>query len=222
MILHPASRGSGGDNMRTTAYAAAVLTLWLGTTSWAAEQSLIQLAQAADQPAGAAAPAAPPPAPAPAPAAAPAAPAAAAPAPAPAAPAAVAPAAPAPAAAAPAPAAAAPAPAAAPAAAAPAAPAKLVGLAAWNQLIGNSITGDDGGKTLTEHYSADGRAKSMTGNEISQGTWAISGEVVCFKYTDEPKPECYKVEVMGDAVTFFDEKGSGSRYQILKGNPKNL
>jgi hypothetical protein len=199
-----------------------VLTLWLGTTSWAAEQSLIQLAQAADQPAGAAAPAAPPPAPAPAPAAAPAAPAAAAPAPAPAAPAAVAPAAPAPAAAAPAPAAAAPAPAAAPAAAAPAAPAKLVGLAAWNQLIGNSITGDDGGKTLTEHYSADGRAKSMTGNEISQGTWAISGEVVCFKYTDEPKPECYKVEVMGDAVTFFDEKGSGSRYQILKGNPKNL
>ena len=75
---------------------------------------------------------------------------------------------------------------------------------------------------MTEHYSADGRAKSMTGNEISQGTWAISGEVVCFKYTDEPKPECYKVEVMGDAVTFFDEKGSGTRYQILKGNPKNL
>ena len=196
--------------MRTTAYVAAVLTLWLGTTSWAAEQSLIQLAQAADQPAGSAAPAAPPPAPAPA--ATPAAPAAAAPAPAPAA------AAPA----APAPAAAAPTPAAAPAAAAPAAPAKLVGLAAWNQLIGNSITGDDGGKTLTEHYSADGRAKSMTGNEISQGTWAISGEVVCFKYTDEPKPECYKVEVMGDAVTFFDEKGTGTRYQILKGNPKNL
>jgi len=196
--------------MRTTAYVAAVLTLWLGTTSWAAEQSLIQLAQAADQPAGSAAPAAPPPAPAPA--ATPAAPAAAAPAPAPAA------AAPA----APAPAAAAPTPAAAPAAAAPAAPAKLVGLAAWNQLIGNSITGDDGGKTLTEHYSADGRAKSMTGNEISQGTWAISGEVVCFKYTDEPKPECYKVEVMGDAVTFFNEKGTGTRYQILKGNPKNL
>jgi hypothetical protein len=203
-----------------------VLTLWLGTTSWAAEQRLIQLAQATDQPAGSAATAAPPSASAPAPAATPAAPAAAAPAPAPAAPAAAAPAAPAPAAAAApapaAPAAAAPAPAAAPAAAAPAAPAKLVGLAAWNQLIGNSITGDDGGKTLTEHYTADGRAKSMTGNEISQGTWALSGEVVCFKYTDEPKPECYKIEVMGDAVTFYDEKGSGSRYQVLKGNPKNL
>jgi hypothetical protein len=201
--------------MRATAYVAAVLTLWLGTTSWAAEQRLIQLAQAADQPAGSAATAAPPAAPAPAPAATPAAPAAAAPAPAPAAPAAAAPAAPAPAAAA-------PAPAAAPAAATPAAPAKLVGLAAWNQLIGNSITGDDGGKTLTEHYTADGRAKSMTGNEISQGTWALSGEVVCFKYTDEPKPECYKIEVMGDAVTFYDEKGTGSRYQVLKGNPKNL
>src|SRR4051812_29352593 len=76
---------------------------------------------------------------------------------------AAAPAATAPAAAAPAaapPAAAAPA-AAAPAAAAPAAAAKLVGIAAWSQVVGNSITGKEDGKTLTEYYSADGTAKSM-------------------------------------------------------------
>jgi pyruvate/2-oxoglutarate dehydrogenase complex dihydrolipoamide acyltransferase (E2) component len=111
--------------------------------------------------------------------------------------------------------------AAAPAAAAPAAQ-KLVGLAAWNQIVGNSITGNEDGKTLVEYYLPDGTAKSMTGNEISTGKWAISGEAVCFKYTDDDKPECYRVEVTGTTLTYFDEKGSGSRYDILKGNPKGL
>jgi len=131
----------------------------------------------------------------------------------------------APAAAAPAaPAAAAPAPAAPAAqpAAAPAAAQKLVGLAAWNLVVGNSISGTEDGKPLVEFYAADGTAKSMHGNEISNGRWAISGEAVCFKYTDDDKPECYKVEVSGTTVTYTDEKGSGTRYEILKGNPKGL
>ena len=98
----------------------------------------------------------------------------------------------------------------------------MVGIAAWNALIGNSITGNDDGKTLTEYYAPDGTAKSMTGNEISQGTWALAGEVVCFKYNDEPKPECYRIEVLGDTLTYYDEKGSGTRFKILKGNPSNL
>jgi len=189
--------------MRMTANLTAVLTLLLATTAWAAEQGRLHVAQAEQPgaPAGTAAPAPSPTpgTPAPAPNATPAAPA-----PQPAAPGAAAPA---------------PAPAAA-AAPAPAAP--LVGLAAWNQLIGNSITGKEDGKTLTEYYAADGTAKSMTGNEISRGTWMVTGEVICFKYSDEPKPECYRVEVHGDNVTYYDEKGSGTRYKILKGNPKNL
>ena len=114
------------------------------------------------------------------------------------------------------------APAATQAAAAPAAAQKLVGLAAWNQIVGNSITGTEDGKVVVEHYMADGSAKSMTGNEISTGKWAISGEAVCFKYGDDDKPECYRVEVNGTTVTYYDEKGSGSRYDILKGNPKGL
>jgi hypothetical protein len=99
---------------------------------------------------------------------------------------------------------------------------KLVGIAAWNKLVGNSITGTEEGKTLTEYYAADGTAKSMLDNEISTGTWMLVGEVICFKYADEPKPECYKLEVTGDTATMYDEKGSGTRYQILKGNPKGL
>jgi hypothetical protein len=62
----------------------------------------------------------------------------------------------------------------------------------------------------------------MTGNEISTGTWMLVGEVICFKYADDDKPECYKLEVSGDTATMYDEKGSGTRYQILKGNPKGL
>jgi hypothetical protein len=114
-----------------------------------------------------------------------------------------------------------------PSAAAPAAPAagpeaKLVGIAAWNRLIGNSITGTEDGKPLTEYYAPDGTAKSMLDNEISTGTWMLVGEVICFKYADDPKPECYKLEVSGDTATMYDEKGSGTRYQIVKGNPKGL
>src|SRR5262245_60437279 len=66
---------------------------------------------------------------------------------------------------------------AAPSAAAPVQ--KLVGIAAWNQLVGNSITGKENGETLVEYYAPDGTAKSMTGNEISSGKWALVGETVC-------------------------------------------
>jgi hypothetical protein len=99
---------------------------------------------------------------------------------------------------------------------------KLVGLAAWNKLVGNSISGTEDGKLLIEYYAPDGAAKSMLGNEISTGTWMLVGEVICFKYADDDKPECYKLEVAGDTATMYDEKGSGTRYQILKGNPKGL
>jgi hypothetical protein len=90
---------------------------------------------------------------------------------------------------------------------------KLVGMAAWNKLVGNSISGTD---------APDGTAKSLLGSEISTGTWMLVGEVICFKYPDDDKPECYKLEVAGDTATMYDEKGAGTRYQILKGNPKGL
>lgn len=99
---------------------------------------------------------------------------------------------------------------------------KLVGIAAWNKLVGNSISGTEDGQALIEYYAPDGTAKSMLGSEISTGNWMLVGEVICFKYPDDDKPECYKLEVAGDTATMYDEKGSGTRYQILKGNPKGL
>jgi pyruvate/2-oxoglutarate dehydrogenase complex dihydrolipoamide acyltransferase (E2) component len=120
----------------------------------------------------------------------------------------------------PAPSGAAPAATPAPAAAAPAAPVRLVGLPAWSALVGNSISGMEDGKPLVEHYAADGTAKSMHGNEISTGKWALAGETVCFRYDSET--ECYRIEVVDNTATFTDSKGAGTRYDILKGNPKNL
>ena len=90
-----------------------------------------------------------------------------------------------------APAAPAAAPATAPAAsAAPAPPVKLVGMAAWAQLVGNSITGKEDGETVVEFYGSDGTAKNMTGNEITTGKWALVGETICFSYPDNDT-ECF-------------------------------
>jgi hypothetical protein len=98
---------------------------------------------------------------------------------------------------------------------------KLVGIDAWNQLVGNSITGKEDGETLVEYYAADGTVKSMTGSEISTGSWALVGDTICFKYPEE-EIDCYKLEVVGNMVTMTDSSGEGTRYEILKGNPKSL
>jgi hypothetical protein len=84
---------------------------------------------------------------------------------------------------------AAPAPASPSAAPAAAPAAKLIGIAAWSQVVGNSITGKEGKKILTEYYAPDGTAKSMTDNEISTGKWVLVGETICFQYTDEKDME---------------------------------
>jgi hypothetical protein len=99
---------------------------------------------------------------------------------------------------------------------------KVTGTAAWSQLVGNSISGEEDGKPLVEYYAPDGTAKSMHGNEISTGQWALVGEIICFRYGTDKDADCYKLEVMGNTATFTDKDGTGSRYEILKGNPKGL
>jgi hypothetical protein len=111
------------------------------------------------------------------------------------------------------------------AAAAPAATAaaKLSGLAAWNALVGNTITGKSSdGDALTEYYLSNGRVKQLIDDETATGKWALKGNKVCFIYPDDEEESCYKVEVFGDVATFTDDDGDGRRYQILKGNPKGL
>ena len=109
------------------------------------------------------------------------------------------------------------------ASAAPAATQKLTGLAAWNVLVGNSISGkNEDGDPIVEYYLANGTVKQLVDDEISTGKWAVRGKTVCFEYPDDDDETCYEVAVDGTVATFTDEDGSGRRYEILKGNPKKL
>ncbi len=103
----------------------------------------------------------------------------------------------------------------------PAPAAKVTGLAAWSQLVGNTVAGKIDGKDYAEFYMADGTVKTMEDSVLSTGKWSLEGDKVCFVYPKEDKA-CFAVEVAGDDVTFTDKSGAGIRLKILKGNPKNL
>ena len=118
------------------------------------------------------------------------------------------------------PAAAAPAP-AVPAPEAPAAVAALTGMAAWNAIVGNTISGKKEGDDYDYYVKADGSIVWLDDGDIETGKWALEGQKVCVTFPDEDK-ECYKVELNGDIVNFLDDDGSGFRGTLAKGNPKKL
>ena len=102
---------------------------------------------------------------------------------------------------------------------------KLTGLDAWNQVVGNSVTGKtDDDEAITEYYLKNGKVKQLIDDETNNGEWTLKGQQICFLYDgdDDDDQECYKLEVVGDIATFIDSDGKGRRYTILKGNPKNL
>ncbi|MBM3621414.1 MAG: hypothetical protein FJX20_12075 [Alphaproteobacteria bacterium] len=103
----------------------------------------------------------------------------------------------------------------------PAPAAKVTGIAAWSQLIGNTVAGKIDGKDYAEFYLADGTVKTMEDSVLTTGKWSVEGDQVCFVYPKEDKA-CFAVEVAGDDVTFTEKSGTGIRLKILKGNPRNL
>lgn len=119
----------------------------------------------------------------------------------------------------------------APAPAKPAAPAtaaapaasseKIAGMAAVQTFIGKTLIGESDGKQTFEHFLADGTVKLLEGGQISTGKWTIEGTDLCYKYPDEDK-YCVRVEMVGDQVSMFEKDGTGWRYQLVVGNPKNL
>lgn len=98
---------------------------------------------------------------------------------------------------------------------------KVTGMAAWSQLVGNTVAGKVEGKDYAEFYLPDGTVKTLEESTLTTGKWSVEGEQVCFVYPKEGKA-CFAVEVSGDDVTFIEKSGTGIRLKILKGNPKNL
>ena len=106
---------------------------------------------------------------------------------------------------------------------APAPARKLVGIDAVQALVGNSVVGKDAdGEPLVEYYMRNGTVKQLSGDTVNTGKWVLKGQQMCFEFPDDDDETCYKVEVAGDVATFTDDSGSGLRYQLVRGNPKNL
>jgi hypothetical protein len=102
---------------------------------------------------------------------------------------------------------------------------KLIGIDAWNAIVGNSITGkNDDGDDLTEFYTKDGKLRQLADDDVTEGTWVLKGQQVCLTYgdDDDDDAECYRIEVQGDIATYIGSEGKGKRYTIVKGNPKKL
>jgi len=62
----------------------------------------------------------------------------------------------------------------------PAPAAKVTGIAAWSQLIGNTVAGKIDGKDYAEFYLADGTVKTMEDSVLTTGKWSVEGDQVCF------------------------------------------
>lgn len=68
----------------------------------------------------------------------------------------------------------------------------------------------------TEFYAADGTIK---GKDYT-GTWAVSGDTMCFSYGDAP--DCWNVRLKGEAVTWVQDGEDGGTGTIVKGNPNKF
>ncbi len=98
---------------------------------------------------------------------------------------------------------------------------RLTGKAAWETVVGNTLTGRIDGKTYHDLYRKDGKLVSLLDDEVTTGKWFLEGEKVCTKYPDEDK-DCHTVVAVGRTVTMTDAKGKGFRATLLRGNPKDL
>ena len=98
---------------------------------------------------------------------------------------------------------------------------RLTGKAAWDTVVGNTLTGRVDGKTYHDLYRKDGKLVSLLDDEVTTGKWFLEGDKACTKYPDDDK-ECYSVVATGRTVTMTDAKGKGFRATLLRGNPKDL
>ena len=94
-------------------------------------------------------------------------------------------------------------------------------MAAWNALVGNTVSGKRDGDAYDFLVKADGAIVWHDDGDISTGKWTVEGQNVCIALPDEDK-ECFQVSLDGDVVTFLDNAGNGFRGNMIEGNPKKL
>ena len=80
-------------------------------------------------------------------------------------------------------------------------------------------------KSFPANFDAASRPRLISvrsDDTVTSGKWALRGAKACILYSGDKEETCYNIEVFGDVATFTDEDGDGTRYTILKGNPKGL
>ena len=80
-------------------------------------------------------------------------------------------------------------------------PTKQTGLAPGSALVGNTIDGQVGRRQSFAEYFDAGAAPSNTSTRtaLSTGTWAVTGNKVCFDFPDDDDRSCPNFEVTGNS-----------------------
>jgi hypothetical protein len=98
---------------------------------------------------------------------------------------------------------------------------RLTGKAAWDTVVGNTITGRIGSKAFHEYYRPNGTLATLYDGEIKPGKWAVEDDKVCVHRDGHPRV-CYEVVASGRTITMTDAQGRGLRSTLLRGNPRDL
>ncbi len=96
------------------------------------------------------------------------------------------------------------------------------GVAAWQQLIGNTVVASTRSGSYIEFYAPDGTLRRVDADGATKGQWAQQGDDVCFDYPDDDDRVCVHVTVHGATGSFTDSDGTADTFQILPGNARNL
>ena len=97
------------------------------------------------------------------------------------------------------------------------------GMAAWQALVGNTISGSTPDGAYSDYFAPDGRVVHLDRDGPDTGRWTLRDPLVCLAFkTDNDEPECRRPEVDGTHGAFVDADGSRYPFDILPGNAKAL
>ena len=97
----------------------------------------------------------------------------------------------------------------------------LAGKAAWDRIVGNTVTGSTPDGPYSELFRADGTFTIVDNDGKGSGHWSLRDGKLCSQVDDEEE-ECRSVSVLGQTGTLTDEAGSRYAFEIVPGNPKGL
>jgi hypothetical protein len=101
---------------------------------------------------------------------------------------------------------------------------KLIGRAAIDKLIGNTMSGTAQGSPYFAFYDKDGTVRMQRDGAVSTGQWSSDGEGLCEEFPEDEDETCYTLALDGDGATGIMTDADGVAYMIgiLPGNSRKL